>query len=145
MIYTLIDKPINLSTDAVFGIIEIYFRGKYKVVSWSDKEMVIKKVYKYKSHGWNPIITQLKSIDWICFKALDNSIRFEVIVWKQILAISVFLIFGFVFSWKIWELSFGVSVLIPLFPVLIAITVKYYEIKKFINREKTEISERISI
>lgn len=143
MTYTLIDKPINLSTDALFGLIEIYFRGKYKVVSWSDKKMSIRKLYKYKSNGWERTMKRLHSNDLIRFEVVGNSIRFEVIVWKQILVLSAFLLIGFVILWTIWELSFVTSLLIPSIPISISVIVRYYEIKKFINSEKTEISKRI--
>lgn len=143
MIYTLINKPINLSTDAIFGLIEIYFRGKYKVVSWSDKKMSIRRLYKYQSNGWEMIMKRFHSIDLVRFEVVGNSIRFEVIVWKQILVLSAFLLIGFIISWSIWELSFGTSVLIPSIPIFIAVVVRFYEIKKFINSEKTEISKRL--
>ena len=143
MIYTLIDKPINLSTDAIFGLIEIYFQGKYKVVSWSDKKMSIRKLYKYQSNGWEMIMKRLHPNDLVRFEVVGNSIRFEVIVWKQILVLSAFLLIGFIISLSIWELSFGTSVLIPSIPIFIAVVVRFYEIKKFINSEKTEISKRI--
>lgn len=145
MIFTLIDKPINLSTEAVFGLIENYLRGKYKVVSLSDKELVIKKIHNYQSNGWEIIMKRLHSYDLVCFKMLDNSIRFEVVIWKQIFVLLVFLLFGFVISWTLWELSFGTSLLIPSIPVLIIIAVRYFEIRRFINREKAEISRRIDI
>ncbi|MGQ1946081.1 hypothetical protein ACT3CD_03130 [Geofilum sp. OHC36d9] len=144
MIYTFINRPKNVSTDLIFGIIEIYFRGKYKAVSLSEKELVIRKTYKYKYNGWDPFLKQLNSTDLVCFKVLNNSIRFEVIVWKQILVLFAFLILGFAISWIIWKQTFGVSLLVPSIPVFITIAIKYYEVKKFINREKTEISERIS-
>ncbi|ASB50380.1 hypothetical protein CDL62_15120 [Alkalitalea saponilacus] len=143
MIYTLIDKPINLSTDAIFGLIELHFRKKYKVVSWSEKKLSFRKLYKYQSNGWELIMKRLHSNDLVRFEVVGNSIRFEVIVWKQILVLSTFLLIGFIISWTIWELSFGTSVLIPSIPIFIAVVVRYYEIKKFINNEKTEISKRI--
>lgn len=144
MIYTFINRPKNLSIDSIFGIIEIYFRGKYKVVSWLDKELTIRRLYKHRSNGWELILKQLKFNDLVYFKVLENTIKFEVVVWKQLLVLLAFLILGFAISWIIWEQTFGVSLLVPAIPVFITIAIKYYEIKKFINREKAEISERIS-
>lgn len=137
-------RPKNLSPDSILGIIELYYQDRYKVVNRLETKLVLRSRYKYKSNGWEVIQKRLNFNDIICFKVLEDTVRFEVIIWKQIMVFSAFLILGFILSWVIWELPIGVSLLIPLIPFIVTCSLYYYKILEFANRVKSVISERIN-
>lgn len=144
MIRNQIHKPENLSADSVFQIIEIYFTGQYKTTRQSDSKLKIKRLYKYQSNGWETIQRQLSFRDSGYFQVDNNSLSFSIDLTKQIVFWTLMAASGMFILWKLFHLSFLLTLILIFVPLLIGWIIGLYGLKQFIDLELDAITKRLN-
>lgn len=119
MIKKQIDISSDLSSDAVFQIIEMYFAGYYKTKRHTDSILKIKRLYTFQtSFGWSNNAKHLNFNDSGYFQINDNKLLFVVDLTKQIVFWSILAIFGLFICWRIYSVSLLISMLLIFIPML---------------------------
>jgi len=144
MIRKLINKPENLSADSVFQIIEIYFTGQYKTIRQSDSKLKIKRLYKYQSNGWETIQRQLSFRDSGYFQVDNNSLSFSIDLTKQIVFWTLMAASGMFILWKLFHLSFLLTLILIFVPILIGWSIGLIGLKQFVDLQIDAISKRLN-
>lgn len=145
MIKKQIDKPMDLSPDSVFSIIEMYFAGRYKIARISDSRINIRRLYRYNTGGDREVAYKRMNFkDSGYFIIHNDSMSFGISLGKQLLFWLTLLVFGVLITWKVWNASFLVSFFIIAAPILIIWIIGILEIKDFLDFETMCISNRLN-
>jgi hypothetical protein len=144
MIRKQIHKPENLSADSVFQIIEIYLTGQYKTIRQSDSKLKIKRLYNYQSNGWETIQRQLSFRDSGYFQMDNNYFSFSIDLTKQIVFWTLMAVSGMFILWKLFHLSFLLTLILIFVPLLIGWSIGLYGLKQFVDLQIDAISKRLN-
>lgn len=145
MIERKIKKPKNLSDDSILHILEVHFAGKYKTTRSNSTRLSIRKLYKYfVGHSREVAHKKMSFKDSGYFMIHDNYILFKMTLGKQLLFWIIIMIFGILITWKVWNASFLLSVLLIASPIMIIWLFGILELIDFIDYESTNISSRLS-
>lgn len=146
MIKKQIKKPANVSVDTIFSIIELQLSKSYKTTRVSDIRLNIKKNYTYNSANSREVIhKQLNFKDSGYFIVSDTSILFMMNLRKQFLFWIILGVFGVLITWKIWNTSLLLSLLLITTPILIICMTKIVALNKFMSKEITDISKQLGV
>jgi hypothetical protein len=113
-IYKELNGKDKFSEDHIFQILDSYFSKTYKLKRITYSIFSLKKLYKYKSNGWEMITKQLVPTDEGLITIKDKKIIVALILDKQ-LVITVLGGFLLIFMlWKAFGLELFVSVILTL-------------------------------
>ncbi|PQJ68589.1 hypothetical protein [Polaribacter butkevichii] len=139
-----IDKPRDVSDDAIFSIIELQLSKNYKTTRVSNSRLNIRKLYNYTSANHREVThKQLNFKDSGCFTVSDTSIVFMMNLKKQFLFWMILWTFGILITWKIWNASLLLSLFLITTPILIIWLIRTVALKKFMSNELVEISKQL--
>ncbi|MCU4166671.1 hypothetical protein [Carboxylicivirga caseinilyticus] len=144
MIKNKIYKPDNLTSDSIIQIIEIYFSGRYKTMRQTDTKIRIKRLYKFKSNGWEVIYKQMDFKDSGYFNIYDDNISFSFDLTKLIVFWTLISIIGFFVLWQLSHLSLVISFALIFIPLIFVWINGLYGLKQFTKFELDTISKRLN-
>jgi len=145
MIKRTIEIPRKLSSDLIFGLINTYYAGNYNTSRKSNNRLNVKRLYRFKSNGWETIIKQMRFEDRGYLQIKDNILSFKIDIKKQLIFSISILVITVLISWKFDMVSFLITCGLIFLTMIIIWLYGMNKANTFLKAELNKISDLLKM